>query len=130
MLINRDITFKNSNLCSITYGAVLDAVKATNSNPFTMSIRCQDEWAVIAKCVNVGIDSYLEAIIDAQEEFDNGECRVTPSNLCVLLRRLSEISFDTDEEWDTATSLQDSILTVLGFDDTGKYVGREALGLE
>jgi hypothetical protein len=35
-----------------------------------------------------------------------------------------------DDIWDAATSLQSSILMVLGIDEYGKYVGREALGLE
>jgi len=35
-----------------------------------------------------------------------------------------------DDLWDAATSLQSSIFTVLGIDDSGEYIGREAMGLE
>ena len=33
-----------------------------------------------------------------------------------------------DDLWDAATSLQSSIFTVLGIDEYGQYVGREANG--
>lgn len=128
--MNRETTFHNPDLIEMSYGQVLDAIEDTDSNPFDMAIRCKDEWTVIAACVNVGIDSHLEAIVNADKEFDNGSCSVTPHNLCILLRRLSETDFGDDHLWDAAHSLQSSILTVLGFDDAGKYVGRETLGLE
>jgi hypothetical protein len=124
--INREITFRDSNLCEVSYGAVLDAIQATESDPFTMTIRSQSEWSVIVACVNAGIDSHLEAITDSK--FDNGDCEVAPHDLCILLRRLAELEWSEDD-WDVATSLQSSILMTLGFNDSGKYVGREALGL-
>ena len=115
----------NNNLCPITYDAIKAAIVATYSDPFHMTIKCQDEWSAIAAAVNQGIDSHLEAITDAPAEFDNdtGTCEVTPDNLCVLLRRLADAN-------EAAMYLQSDILTVLGFDDSGTYVGREALGLE
>jgi hypothetical protein len=115
---------------------VLRAIELTDSNPFTMTIRCPVEWAAIAQCVNQGIDSHLEAVCDPQDVFDNGHCLVTPHSLCVLLRRMGDTEFrDTgdhsaDDLWDAATSLQSSIFTVLGIDDSGEYIGREAMGLE
>lgn len=140
----RETTFDNENLCRMSYGDVLDAIQATDSDPFSMTIRCHDEWAAIAWCVNQGIDSHLEIITDANEEFcNNGTCRVTPANLCVLLRRLSEMgdevlkadpsriaNQDPEAVLDAASSLLGGILLVLGFDESGHYVGREALGLE
>ena len=66
----------------------------------------------------------------------NGECSVTSHSMCVLLRRLGDTDFrgsdeySADEIWDAATSLQSSILMVLGIDDDGTYIGREAMGLE
>lgn len=127
----------NSMLVKIPYSTILHAIEKTDSDPFTMEIRSQSEWHVIAYCVNQGIDSHLEAITDSV--FDNGHCEVSPQSFCVLLRRLGEYDEDgytedkedTDEDyWDIATNLQSSILTVLGIDDYGKYVGRKAMGLE
>ena len=51
------------------------------------------------------------------------ECSVSPESLPVLLRRL----FDSDNE--AGMRLAGDILTVLGFNEYGKFVGREALGL-
>ncbi len=78
---------------TITYGQVLDAIEATGSDPFPGKIVSPLEWAVIAACVNVGIDSHLEAIKDAQKEFNNGVLRITPENMCVFLRRLGDTNF-------------------------------------
>ena len=131
-----DFTICNSDLVQVPYSTVLRAIERTDSAPFTMTIRCATEWAAIAQCVNQGIDSHLEAICDPSDVFDNGNCSVTPHSLCVLLRRLGDTEFQAtenhvaDELWDASTSLQSSILMVLGIDEYGKYVGREALGLE
>ena len=123
-------------LIQVPYSTVLKAIEETGSNPFRMTIRCQAEWSAIAQCVNQGVDGYLEAICNKDDVFNNGFCSLTPDSLCVLLRRLGDTDFrDTeqhtaDEIWDAATSLQSSILTVLGIDEYGKYVGREAMGLD
>jgi hypothetical protein len=102
-----------------------------------MTSRCSIEWAAIAQCVNQGIDAHLEAcFLKGIDRFDNGDCSVSPHSLCVLLRRLSDTDFqdsdqhNADEFWDAAISLQTSIFSVLGIDEYGKYVGREAMGLE
>ena len=144
--VDRTVEFQNTNLCTITYGAVLDAIEATDSDPFTMSIVDPVEWAAIAQCVNQGIDSRLEAITNGHDEFSNGSCSITPANLCVLLRRLTEGPYSEDDQfdqddvddadlhdgattadliWNAAERLQSDILTCLGFDDCGKYVGRD-----
>lgn len=131
-----EFTICNSQLVQVPYSTVLRAIERTDSDPFTMTIRCDIEWAAIAQCVNQGIDSYLEAICDPRDVFDNGNCSVTPHSLCVLLRRLGDTEFQAfqnhtaDELWDAAISLQSSIFTVLGIDDSGRYVGREVMGLE
>ena len=131
-----DNSICNSQLVQVNYSTVLRAIELTDSNPFTMTIRCPVEWAAIAQCVNQGIDSYLEAVCDPQDVFDNGYCSVTPHSLCVLLRRMGDTEFrhtdshSADDLWDTATSLQSSIFTVLGIDEYGEYIGREAMGLE
>jgi hypothetical protein len=132
-----DFTICNSQLAPVPYSTVLRAIEATDSDPFTMTIRCKVEWAAIAQCVNQGIDSHLEAcFLKGVDRYDNGHCSISPHSLCVLLRRLGDTEFkateghSADELWDAATSLQSSILMVLGIDDYGRYVGREALGLE
>tara|TARA_R110002072_G_scaffold287242_1_gene452570 strand:+ start:12831 stop:13235 length:405 start_codon:yes stop_codon:yes gene_type:complete len=130
-------TITNSDLIELPYSTVRKAIEATGSDPFPMLIRCPIEWAAIAQCVNRGIDSHLEAICDPADVFENtGRCEVTPHSICVLLRRLGDTDFkDNDQHsaediWDAATSLQSSILMVLGIDEYGQYVGREELGLE
>ena len=132
-----ETTITNCQLVKVAYLTVLEAIKATDSDPFTMKIRCQVEWAAIAQCVNQGIDSHLEACsIKGKDVYDNGYCSVSPESLCTLLRRLGDTYFKATEEhsqedlWDAAMSLQSSIFIVLGIDDFGNYVGREAMGLE
>ena len=131
-----DNTICNSQLVQVNYSTVLRAIELTDSDPFTMTIRCAVEWAAIAQCVNQGIDSHIEAICHADDSFDNGHCSVTPHSLCVLLRRMGDTEFggtdshSADDLWDAATSLQSSIFTVLGIDEYGEYIGREAMGLE
>lgn len=132
-----DFTITNCNLVEVSYSTVITSVRATNNVPFRMTIRCPNEWAAIVQCVNQGIDAHLEAINHAEDVFDNsGRCSVTPHSLCVLLRRLGDTEFkETGQEtveaiWDAAMSLQSGILAVLGINEFGEYVGREALGLE
>lgn len=131
-----EFTICNSDLVQVPYSTVLRAIEDTDSDPFTMRIRCGLEWAVIAHAVNQGIDPYLQAICDPNDVFDNGRCSVTPHSLCVLLRRMGDTEFrDTDKHaahdlFDAASSLQSSILMVLGIDESGQYIGREAMGLE
>lgn len=132
-----DNTICNSQLVNVAYSTVLRAIEETDSDPFTMTIRCKVEWAAIAQCVSQGIDSHLKAcFLKSIDRFDNGDCSVSPHSLCVLLRRLGDTKFcDTDKHnaddiWDAATSLQSSIFSVLGISEYGEYVGREAMGLE
>ncbi len=135
-LVATDNTICNSQLVQVDYSTVLRAIELTDSDPFTMTIRCPIEWAAIAQCVNQGIDSFLEAICRPEDSFDNGYCSISPHSLCVLLRRMGDTEFrDTDDQssddlWDAATSLQSSIFAVLGIDEYGEYIGRGAMGLE
>lgn len=126
----------NSMLIQVPYSTVLTAIENTNSNPFRMTICCQAEWTAIAQCVNQGIDAYLEVVCHPDDVFNNGFCSLTPHSLCVLLRRLGDTDYrDTkecsaDEIWDAANSLQSCVLTVLGIDDDGRFVGRDVMGLD
>ncbi|TWU41875.1 hypothetical protein [Novipirellula artificiosorum] len=128
-----DNSILNCQLISVPYSTVLQAIKATRSDPFNMTIRCQFEWAAIAQCVNQGIDA---CSVKERDVYENGHCSISPMSLCVLLRRLGDSDFrgtnehSAEDLWDAAISLQSSIFIVLGIDDCGQYVGREAMGLE
>ena len=130
-------TITNCQLVNVPYSTVFKAIEATDSDPFTMTICCKVEWAAIAQCVNQGIDSHLEAcFVSGKDKYDVGKCLVSPESLCTLLRRLGDTYFNATEEhsqedlWEAAMSLQSSIFIVLGIDDFGNHVGREAMGLE
>ena len=112
--------------------------KAMNGEPFTMSLTDADEIKAVITAVNQGIDSYLEACFcpDRGDQYDGGrrkagklilcrtlECSVSPESLPVLLRRLS----DSDDE--AGNRLASDILMVLGINEYGEFVGREAMGL-
>ena len=118
-----------------TYDAVRTAM---NGEPFPMSLTDTDEINAIIAAVNQGIDAHLEACFcpDCGDRYDGGqrkagklflcqtlECSVSPESLPVLLRRLCEL------DGEAGMSLAADILTVLGFNDSGDFVGREALGL-
>lgn len=120
---------------TVTYETVRTAM---NGEPFTMSLTDSDEIKAIIAAVNQGIDSHLEACYcpGRGDRYDGGkrkagklvlcrtlECVVSSESLPVLLRRLS----DLDDE--AGPRLASDILTVLGFNESGKFVGREALGL-
>jgi hypothetical protein len=111
---------------------------AMTGEPFTMSLTDSDEIIAVIDAVNQGIDSHLEACFcpDRGDRYDGGgrklgklvlcrtlECVISPESLPVLLRRLS----DSDNEG--GSRLATDILTVLGINECGHYVGREALGL-
>jgi hypothetical protein len=127
--------FENSNGCIVAYEAVRSAM---DGEPFTMSLTDQDEIRAIIAAVNQGIDAHLEACYcpERGDRYEGGErragklvlcrtldCVVSPESLPVLLRRLFEL------EEDAADRLASDILTVLGIDEYGRLVGREAVGV-
>jgi hypothetical protein len=58
------------------------------------------------------------------------ECSISPDSLPVLLRRLCESELGGDAEVQSAgLQLADCILMCLGFNESGQFVGREAVGL-
>lgn len=127
--------FQNENMCTISYDAVREA---NGDEPFTMSLTSAEEIAAVIAAVNQGIDAHLEACNcpERGDSFEPGqrttrsgkvvtstmECSVSTESLPVLLRRLFED--------DPCSSLASSMLVCLGFNDSGEFVGREAMGLE
>ena len=129
-------SFMNEMLCPVTYHAVRQAM---GNEPYTMSLTGRDEIGAVIEAVNQGIDSDLEACFcrDLGDRYEGGkrkagkrvlcrtlECAVSVESLPVLLRRLFELGSEA------ASSLAADILMTLGFDEYGKFVGREALGLD
>jgi hypothetical protein len=119
--------------------------KAMNGQPFTMSLTDEDDIRAVVAAVNEGIDGHLEACYcpDRGDRYDGGkrragklilcrtlECVVSPESLPVLLRRLCESELGGDTEVQSAgMRLADDILLVLGINEYGDFVGREAIGL-
>ena len=119
--------------------------QAMNGEPFTMSLTDTDEIRALVEAVNEGIDAHLEACYcpDRGDRYQGGErkagklvlcrtleCTISPESLPVLLRRLCESDLGGDTEVQSAGNrLANDMLYVLGFNDSGKFVGREALGL-
>jgi len=115
-------SFQNQNLCTITY----EQVRKACDEPFGMSL-VGSEAAAVVDAVNKGIDSHLEACsVKGRDTYEVEEnrlcCVVSAESLPVLLRRLFEA--------DPCSDIGSGILTSLGFNDAGVFVGREALGLE
>lgn len=119
-------TFTNDNGCEVAYETVRQAM---NNELFTMSIPGPEKHQ-IRTAVNQGIDGHLEAcfvpsrgdIYDVKQGVLH--CTVSVESLPVLLRRLFE---SEDQE---AGLLASDILLCLGIDSAGRFVGREALGLD
>lgn len=130
---------ENTDMIHIPYSAV---IAACNGEHYPMSL-CPTEAAWVVAAVNQGIDSFLEAC-NVPERGDSYEwkttfvgttalarhlvCEVSPLSLVTLLRRLGEL--DPEELGCTDSTgepicLVDSILSTLGFDESGEFVGRE-----
>ncbi|RLI52781.1 MAG: hypothetical protein DRO87_12635 [Candidatus Thorarchaeota archaeon] len=130
-------TFTQENLCLVTYAAVREA---QGDEPFHIDTQCQTEANALAAAINQGIDSRLQAVScqDKVRAMMIGDkvagmrlhLDITPDTLPVLIRRLFEGSGMDEETFDAAESLASGIMTSLGFDECGRFVGREALGLE
>ena len=116
---------------------------AMDGEPYTMSLTDTAEIRAVIEAVNEGIDSHLEACYcpERGDRYEGGgrkvgelvlcrtlDCRVSVESLPTLLRRLFELDGD-EEVVDAAASLGRDILTTLGFDEYGHFVGRETLGL-
>ena len=125
----------------ITYEAVRTAM---DGEPYGMSLTGSDGIRAVIEAVNQGIDSHLESCFcpERGDRYEAGarktgalilchtlECHVSVESLPVLLRRLFDLNSD-ERIVDVAVSLGGAILQTLGFDEDGRFVGREALGLE
>ena len=118
--------------------------QAMNGEPFTMSLTDDDEIKAVIGAVNQGIDSYLEACYcpDRGDRYEGGkrkagklvlchslDCSISPESLPTLLRRLCESDLGDAEAESAGMRLADDILMVLGINEYGEFVGREAMGL-
>jgi hypothetical protein len=117
--------------------------KAMGNEPFTMSLTDQDEIRAVIEAVNEGIDAHLQACYcpDRGDRYEGGkrkagkltlcrtlDCSVSPESLPVLIRRLCESELGGGPEVQTAgNQLAADILLVLGINEYGEFVGREAL---
>jgi hypothetical protein len=125
---------------TVTYAAVR---RALNGQAYTMSLTDPNEIRAVIEAVNQGIDSHLEACYcpGRGDRYRSGqrkagrlvlcrtlECRVSRESLPVLLRRLFDLDAAEDVV-DAAARLASDILMTLGFDESGQFVGRAALGL-
>lgn len=125
----------HTDIGTVTYETVR---KAMNGEPFTMSLTDSDAINAVITAVNQGIDAHLEACYcpDRGDRYDGGtrkagklilcralDCVVSRKSLPVLLRRLCELGSEG------GMGLASDILTVLGINESGHLVGREALGL-
>lgn len=109
--------FKRAPRPCFSYGATPDALiklAAQSQCPdgFPMTIRSKDEWKVLAKAWNQGIDAHLEALTTRSSADSNtGQVNVHPEELHTLLRRLFDDG--SDEAWE----LRGSIVYCLGIEE-------------
>lgn len=90
-----------------------EAVKKCKNGFFSMEMVGEDADAVV-KAVNQGIDAHLEALVSSNFKWANQPpgfkrlmCKISPEDMPVLLRRLSE----GDEN---AERLGEDIISILG----------------
>lgn len=127
---------------TVTYETIRTAM---GEEPFTMSLTDEDEVKAVIEAANEGIDSHLEACYcpDRGDRYEGGkrkagklilfrtlECTVSVESLPVLLRRLCESDLGGDPDVQSeGNRLASDILMVLGINEYGRFVGREAVGL-
>ncbi len=145
-------TVKTLDGAEITYAAIRSAML---NEAFDMKLVDPRKCTAVALAVNQGIDSHLEACFvpdrgdsygtrkapqqpGSVEDFPVMYCTVSIESFPVLVRRLYKLDCDDAKVEEVALCLADSMLYVLGFDEYGKFVGRnehekfvgrEALGL-
>jgi hypothetical protein len=73
------------------YAKLKRRVKKTfGDEMYRMDASTPEAWSEIAKAVNQGIDSHLEAITQSEFDASTGTCVIHPADMPVLIRRLSE----------------------------------------
>jgi hypothetical protein len=118
--------------------------QAMNGESFTMSLTDEDEIKAVIAAVNQGIDAHLEACYcpSRGDRYEGGkrkagklvlchslDCSISPESLPTLLRRLCDSDLGDSEAESAGMRLADDIRMVLGINEYGTFVGREALGL-
>jgi hypothetical protein len=118
--------------------------QAMANESFTMSLTDDDEIKAVIAAVNQGIDAHLEACYcpDRGDRYEGGkrtagklvlchslDCTVSPESLPTLLRRLCDSDLGDAETESAGMRLASDICMVLGINEYGHFVGREALGL-
>ena len=118
--------------------------QAMNNEPFTMSLPDDDEIKAVIAAVNQGIDAHLEACCcpSRGDRYEGGkrkagklvlchslDCSISVESLPTLLRRLCESDLGDSETESAGMRLASDICMVLGINEYGTFVGREALGL-
>jgi hypothetical protein len=122
-ILKESETFETPNGVRITYAAVRQAMKGET---YTMRLRGRDYQAVVA-AVNKGIDSRLQACYmpDRGDSMHRTGMHVkavfSRDSLPVLVRRLFEAGHAGDY---ASLDLAEVILTVLGFDEAGRWRDR------
>lgn len=128
----------NSNGAKIPYKAIVQACKGEH---YPMNLTA-NEGKFVADAVNIGIDACLEACnVPSRGDYYNWmtrthgcytlgrflDCRISPTSLPTLLRRLNEMDYSEEEgeSGENPGGLADSILLTLGFDEYGVFVGRD-----
>jgi hypothetical protein len=123
-------TLVTNNCVTVSYDLIREAMKG---EPYTLQ-GAGNDGKHVEKAVNQGIDSRLEACFCPSRgdrfEWKGGKlhCVVSVESFPVLVRRLFEM--DNDENEGEPGLLASDMLMTLGFNDSGKLVGREALGLD
>ena len=135
-----DKFFYNTMHVKITYAAVRKALRKEKLKFLKMSLVGKDK-DIVVDAVNQGIDAHLEVCSMAErgDKYEHGErkigdkivqvtleCQVSAESLPVLLRRLLEPEFKSPDEGER---LAEDMLTTIGFDEMGKYVGTKELGV-
>jgi hypothetical protein len=135
---------RNMNCIDLGSGTVdYETVRQAMANePFTMSLTDSDEIKAVIAAVNEGIDARLEACFcpDRGDRYEGGrrragkltlcrtlECIVSVESMPTLLRRLCESDLGDPEVEAEGNRLASDILMVLGIDEYGTLVGKEAL---
>ncbi len=77
---------------------------------FNITVKSQRDWEIFAACVNLKIDSHLEAFTQSDFNSNTGEINIHPREMHIMLRRLEELEGDN---WESAYSWRSDIIGVM-----------------